>query len=841
MMRCAGRWLMLIGALAAATGSVRTADAQPEGGAVRSDYAPPGVLARLGSDRLRHQLTVSALTYSPDGRWLASLGGDGELCIWDADSGQCVRRFKELVKPGVREPLAAQLAGASPTRCMLAFSADGARLAVGGVDNRLHIFDPAAGKLTRSLPMWGGGFAFASDGQDVGALVNHRKLVRRKISDGKESAAATLDRGNLTTPTPAAFSPDGKLLALVDERKLRLYDAVTGKVARELPVETKAGAVALLFAPNGKALVVGSAKQIRVWDVEAGMPHVDLPTAGNGTTRLAFSPDGSILAVSAPSPDGVVLWNLADGKPLRSIDPMGGMPTALGFSPDGKTLAIGSGLRIDRFEAATGKRLDKLPGHHSAVTATALSADGRLVASGDAHGTCYLWEAATGRPLHALDAGQGAVVALAFSPDAQSLATVSNLLPTTVPGVVIANPRPSSATLRLWNVRTGKETHRFLERPKSASGLAFSPDGQLLAAGGPTGGAVVWNVQTKKEVLRVGGHLKEAKAIQFLADGQGLLVGENGADHVYRLDTGEELTARTDPSSLAVFSPDGRFAIGRAAARGIFTLRDRATNSMVRLIGDGGRDKANFATSTISADGQLLAAASNDRQIALWETASGKELLRWRIEAATARLAFLPGGKAILAAGADGVPQIWDLAPAGRRPAAAAKHEDLWAGLLADDAPLAYGAGWALAAQGDAAVQFLRDRLQPAAPAKLTAGELDKLIAALDSNRFAEREQALNTLKAQGRVIAPFLQKALANWSSLEAKVRLERLLLDLEQETLPPSALRTVRAVRVLEQIGSAEAAAALQIVATGDPGATETMEAAAALQRLHQRRRSP
>ena len=83
MTRWAGRWVMLIGALAAAPDAACTA-ALPDGDARRSDLGPPAVLARLGSDRRRHQAPVSALAYSPDGRWLASLGGDGELCIWDA-------------------------------------------------------------------------------------------------------------------------------------------------------------------------------------------------------------------------------------------------------------------------------------------------------------------------------------------------------------------------------------------------------------------------------------------------------------------------------------------------------------------------------------------------------------------------------------------------------------------------------------------------------------------------------------------------------------------------------------------------------------------------------------
>ncbi|MBL8792887.1 MAG: PQQ-binding-like beta-propeller repeat protein [Planctomycetia bacterium] len=803
----------------------------------QGDPLPPGVLARLGSERLAHQLPVAALAYSPDGRWLVSLGSDGQLSLWDANSGKNLWHNKDLAKAGVRESLTSQFGGANALRCSVRFSPDGSRLVVAGVDTRLSIIHSVHGSHDRSLPNWGGALAFAGNGKDLVALASAKKLTRRQLSDGKETVSVLLDRAS-TQLTPMDLAPNGQRLAVQEDGKVRVLDAETGKKVNELgdkEARRLDGTVGIVkFSPDGTILAVGSPRQIRLWDVATSMARLTLPLPGYGAVRLAFSPDGSVLAVSEPDRQRVGLWSIAEGKLLRAIESLANQPTALCFSPDGKVIAIGTGLRIERYEVETGKSLEERRGHGAAITSLAVSPDGRLVASGDAHGEVYLWESATGRPLHVLAAGRGAVRALAFTPDSRQLATVGSLASPSPVGVMVANPRVSLAALRLWDIGSGQELHCFSDRAKPGTALSFSPDGRFLAGSGSNSSATVWSVAERKEVCRVAENSKVIKALQFLPGGKRLLVGDDVGDKVYALDTGEEIASRADRASLGVFNPGGQLVVGRSTVGGPFALRDRATGTLVRVTG-GTRDKVNLATTVFSPDGHFLAVASTDRHITLWETASGKEAFRWRPDGVNALLVFLPDGKAMVAGGADGCPLIWDLAPRRSQPdAIVPEMENLWVGLLADDARTAYQAAWTLAARRDVAVRFLRDHMRPAEPSSLSNADLDKLVLALDSDRFAERDQAFRTLRDEGQALMPYLSQALEKATSVEVSRSLERLLVEMEQVILKPTALRTVRAVRILEQVGSAEAVEVLRAIATGDPRAAETLEALAALERL-------
>jgi hypothetical protein len=180
---------------------------------------------------------------------------------------------------------------------------------------------------------------------------------------------------------------------------------------------------------------------------------------------------------------------------------------------------------------------------------------------------------------------------------------------------------------------------------------------------------------------------------------------------------------------------------------------------------------------------------------------------------------------------------IWDVRRFTQRPGksvvlTAAELESCWED-LGGSAARSYRAIGQMTASPERTVAVLRQRLKPAplADTKRIAG----LIAGLGSEQFQTREQAMKDLEKLGEVVAPALQKALAGDGKLEVKRRLEGLLEKLEGASLPPETLRAVRAVEVLEGIGTPAARAVLErLVAEGAPEARLTREAEAALRRL-------
>jgi hypothetical protein len=129
-------------------------------------------------------------------------------------------------------------------------------------------------------------------------------------------------------------------------------------------------------------------------------------------------------------------------------------------------------------------------------------------------------------------------------------------------------------------------------------------------------------------------------------------------------------------------------------------------------------------------------------------------------------------------------------------------------------------------------VSLLRERLRPARPVE--ADQLARLITALDSKRFAEREMASAELAHHGEQAVAALRDALKSSLSPEARRRVEQLVTALESPFLSGSRLQAVRVSAILERIGTAEARQLLREYANGASDARLTKEACASLSRL-------
>jgi len=236
-----------------------------------------------------------------------------------------------------------------------------------------------------------------------------------------------------------------------------------------------------------------------------------------------------------------------------------------------------------------------------------------------------------------------------------------------------------------------------------------------------------------------------------------------------------------------------------------------------------------------SPDGATLACRGGNA-ITLWDVATRKEVDRLVGHFAVfhSALAFSPDGK-LLASGSDDTTVIvWDVAGRlARKRATTLSAEELekrWADLGSADVSLACRSQWELIAAAKQASSFIKERLQPASPAR--AEELRAIVqqvADLDSEVFAVREQARRELEKLGDAAMPALCKALKDDVSLEFRRRVERLLTLIDN-----SASQDLRAIEVLERIRTAEARAVLESLSKGAPDARRTREAKAALERI-------
>jgi WD40 repeat protein len=221
---------------------------------------------------------------------------------------------------------------------------------------------------------------------------------------GKDRSVWLVDRASPRrlgeSPAPIfalAFSEETGLVATADaENVVRLWDAA-GDESR-ICCRTTSPVRALAFAPGGKLLAIGDYQKVRLWEVARDKELNSLPAPAHASTILAFSADVKMLA-SGDVKGVVTLWDWITGE-VR--DPLGTSAegtflnevTALAFSPDGQTLAVAVDRTVRLWEVVTGRLLARLEGHTGKVKCLAYSPDSRRLVSGGYDQTVRLWNLA---------------------------------------------------------------------------------------------------------------------------------------------------------------------------------------------------------------------------------------------------------------------------------------------------------------------------------------------------------------------------------------------------------------------------------------------------------------
>jgi WD40 repeat protein len=772
---------------------------------------------------------TEAVGLSPDGKTLA-VKDDKFLSFHDAATGKEIRKIKYLPDSG---------GGRSPTD-WLTFTPDGKQIAATLMGGAVQLIEVETGEIKRTF--------------DQGAAV--RSCVFS--TDGKRMATGGYESGN-------------------NVYYARLWDVATGAELQRFAIgqELNRPIGALALSHDGSKLAGGSWRdgRLRLFAVATSKELKVFPKIGDDIVSVAFAPDGKTVAAAG---DNIHLYDPATGKERLRIERRA---RGLAFSRDGMVLTGAVSGAIYRWDVASGRQLTPAAAQDSGVEQILVSADGRSLFTTDQDGELYLWDAAGGKAPRRIAGGiERGVVA---SPDGRFLAW-------TVKGV------HGGSQVRLYEVASRRALDRFPIFAEEASVMAFLPDGKALVTlgwGDVTASVRLWDVESGKErsSFAAGPKSNGKRPVRGMAglpfyttrraalspDGQTLALGTDWEDNLlsqrravpvrlWDLATGKaghELDEPTNVGSVAdeaglghnltdlslvhvnkklrsadgrAFSPDGRFLVdwaenpfGRSQMDHIYVW-DAATGRAIATLTAGKRPGA--ANAAFAPDGRTLATASADGTIRLWEVATWQVRTEFRghRDRITA-LAFGPDGR-LFTGGLDTTVLGWDVRPP--RDAARGTFAEAWDGLANPDAKAGFQAQGRFLVEPGKAVEWLASRLRPAArpdPERVKA-----LIADLDSNDFALREKATAELKEHGAVAAAALRAVAAKSSSAEARRRAEGLLREMENGVIPPRELRALRAAEILEWIATPAARARLLELTKGAPDARLTRAAAATCRRL-------
>ena len=466
------------------------------------------------------------------------------------------------------------------------------------------------------------GIAFSSDGSKlVGATSFHvwlwdvttHRLLRNPFPLNTYGLGSVM------------VSPGGQVLAGVNNQdgRVRLWDISSDRRIGTIGPESPHFSPVLAFSPNGRIMAVGGYSSIRLWDVATAQP-IGAPMQSNYPENIAFTSDGRTLAV-ANAAGTVQLWDIANqqriGKPMQvNVTQI----RAISFSPDGALLAVVSNLGgLTLWDIATGQQASPLAGSTGQVSAAAFNPDGQMLVTVDQDGTIRLWNVAARQEIgNPMDGGTGPVSSMTFSPDGRSLATGGN-----------------DGKVRLWDLArlVGMIALATPEDipPSRVGGLAFSPDGTILASA-TTNDAMSWHMPNGQPV------------------GSPLIPASGAAER-----------------GTVAFSPDGR--IIATAIRNNIQMSDAATGQLLGWIRPHVANGLALSTPlAFSADGKILAVGSNVGVVWLFNVASHAKIatihvtgdLDWGIDG----VAFSSDGRFFAATSPLGT-LLWNTAgwkPAGR-------------------------------------------------------------------------------------------------------------------------------------------------------------------------------
>lgn len=619
-----------------------------------------------------HNGPVQTASFSPDGQEVVSGGEDGSVLIWKPSEVQPVDLAVRIAGLPEEAPPHRTLAGHDAAVSCVTFSTDGRLIASSGNDNVVKIWDAPSGKLIKTLRGHGGrvrSCEFSSDGRYLlsGSHDNQAKVWSLEGYREIRVLKGRLLEGHTDIVLSARFSPDGKQVVTSSrDRTARTWDAATGEILNVFSEGHEFLASSAVFFKDGRRVLTAAGDNtVRMWDVSAGTQSILIEETGR-IGALALSNSEQWIVTGSTSSSAQV-FRVSDGTLLQTLAPelepaRQASVTALAFSADDRLLLVGDAhghCRVwNRDDSGQWTERHLWQDHSRRITAAAFLLNSRRALTASLDNSVAQWDLATGKELPSLILKHPeGVTSMALLPDGRRAVTACD-----------------DGKLRLWDIETAQTIAEMSSEDDALHFVNVSPDGhQALTTNSVTRKVRLWDLENQREIFdpkrprqavldfkRLGGLVWTAV---FTPDGSRILsVGGNDA-RIWEIGSDEEVMSFSPHGAVAsaAYSRDGRLIV-TASWDNSAKIWDAESGAPLHKLVGGHEGYINSAV--FSPDDKTILTAGDDGKVRFWDAESGKlhdgALLGHT--AAIRSAAYSADGRFVVTASDDRTARIWDVA-----------------------------------------------------------------------------------------------------------------------------------------------------------------------------------
>lgn len=509
-----------------------------------------------------HTGILRSAALSPDGRIAATGSVDRTARLYDTETGELIRVIRAV--PG--------------DVYYLDFSPDGTRLVMAHLEGEIAVCDVETGEVIFKIGSADNNAysaIYTPDGTRIVACHNDKTVRSYDAVTGEEISRITIESDRY--PHHTKVSPDGKLIATADSAGIAyLFDFATGTLRGSAQLDDPMWRVN--FSPDGTRLLTTSRRSVRVLDVATACREYNI----NQEPGLdAFGADAIVPVYGLTTrrhfgwADKAAPWNVPSGLTSfqRGGDQFLFISSLAEFSPNRRYRAdmAPDNSSVSVVDTTTGQVLFRADRTEELAAIAAFSPDSRLLAIGDFQRLIRVYDTGTWQEIALLEKDPNRELEgfnveyrindIAFSHDGNHLAA----------GYY-------NGIVTVWRTSDWKEKYNLDQVPGAGRALTFSHDDRLLAAGGTNDVAAVWNLETGEVVSRLSGHRRASISIDFSPDKKRLVTSsDDGTVKLWDTESGREVLTLLDLGSNqqalgAKFTRDGRRIVIPTTTREIVVL-----------------------------------------------------------------------------------------------------------------------------------------------------------------------------------------------------------------------------------------------------------------------------